>query len=86
MAQGNPKINKLIKCKGYDWSDFTCLGMMLKKGTNKKPTVVFHILIDGAFKPDRKTWGDIDSWEYIETHSHDDKYKYQNTHDGAEKE
>lgn len=33
-----PKPNKLIKCKGHDWSDFECVGMwvMYKPSGTKK--------------------------------------------------
>jgi hypothetical protein len=67
-VRGNPKINRFIKASGYDWSKFTCVGMMLRGGTKKKPTVVFHVLgEDGRLKPSRSTWSSIDEWEYIDT-------------------
>lgn len=59
-----PKFGKLIKLKCYDWSDYTCEGMWTaykgQKGGRfciKKP--------DGTFEPDRKTWSDMESWEYV---------------------
>lgn len=69
-----PESEKLIECKGNDWSDFTCKGKFVdykpgffkQKGNKNKPKNRFFIMSkDGTFVPDTETWKDVTDWRYV---------------------
>lgn len=66
-----PKPNRLIICKGYDWSEFTCQGMWIpyKPGCSKKQKGKSRFCTKdkfGRWDADCKTWGNIETWEYAD--------------------
>jgi hypothetical protein len=70
--KGTPKPNRLIFCRGSDWSDFTCYGMWVpyKSPPNKPGSGRFMIRReDGSFQPDKETWKSVDYWEYVDDES-----------------
>lgn len=71
-----PESERIIQCKGNDWSDFMCRGKFvdykpgffkLKKNRNKAKNRFF--LYDpkmNMFFSDRETWVDVTEWRYMD--------------------
>lgn len=65
MSKGTPQPGRLIRCKGFDWSPFECVG----KWVLYKGQTTGRFMRQGKFgiwMADRKTWQDVESWEYLD--------------------
>lgn len=66
----SPEENKLIECRGNDWSDFICKGMFVPyKGKPIKGKTSRFCIYDpklNTFSSDRETWKDVTEWRYVE--------------------
>lgn len=69
-----PESERMIECKGHDWSEFKCTGKFIdykpeffrQKGNRNKPKNRFCTeFSDGLFISDKKTWDDVTEWRYL---------------------
>jgi hypothetical protein len=68
--------NRLIRCQGSDtFGRFTCEGMFIPKGNGRPARFCIKTppkrrgqiaRPEGWFNPDRNTWCDVQTWEYVE--------------------
>lgn len=64
-----PEANRLIRCKGHDWSPFECVlkWVPYKSPPNKKGSGRFMMQDRfGHWIAARETWKDVESWEYVD--------------------
>lgn len=68
--KSKPEDERLILCRGYDWTSFECVGKFVRhKVTKQVPNPGSRFCIqngDGSFTPASQTWKDIESWEYLD--------------------
>lgn len=60
----HPKIGKLIRVHGWDWSEFSCIGKFV---IDHKNNAIFNRrLPNGSFEKKKDDWLYATKWEYVE--------------------
>ena len=68
-----PIDNKLIKCKCFDFTAYSCIGKFIpyKKPIKKGNKIIISRFCvqnkDGTFTSAREVWLDCESWKYLES-------------------
>lgn len=60
----SPEPDRMIKVRGYDWTEFTAVGKFVPNQDGSR--VRFMRFFNGLWQVDTKTWQDTETWEYSE--------------------
>lgn len=60
-----PEFDRMIRCQGHDWTEFTCEGKFVKYANQNRGRFMMKSALDD-WCAEIETWKSVETWEYLE--------------------